>query len=84
MGYRLPLDSLPWASPEAREQVIERDPFAPRPELRRGERVERTRPREQGGPFGIGDVFGSRRSQAFQPAPDHRPAGRARRRRALT
>ncbi|HVJ20815.1 MAG TPA: transglutaminase family protein [Polyangiaceae bacterium] len=47
MGYRLPLDSLPWASQEERGQVIERDPFAPRPELRRGERVvQRPRARE--------------------------------------
>lgn len=30
MGFRLPLDSLPWAPPEQRDTVIERDPFAPR------------------------------------------------------
>ena len=30
MGYRLPLDSLPWAAPEDRPWLEERDPFAPR------------------------------------------------------
>jgi uncharacterized protein (DUF2126 family) len=30
MGYRLPLDSLPWEEPEARDQVLPVDPFAPR------------------------------------------------------
>jgi len=30
MGYRLPLDSLPWEAPESRVMVIEQDPFAPR------------------------------------------------------
>ncbi len=29
IGYRLPLDSLPWADPEAIEHEIEPDPFAP-------------------------------------------------------
>jgi uncharacterized protein (DUF2126 family)/transglutaminase-like putative cysteine protease len=33
MGFRLPLDSLPWEAPEARDQLIERDPFAPRAPL---------------------------------------------------
>ena len=30
MGFRLPLDSLPWAAPADREPFIELDPFAPR------------------------------------------------------
>jgi uncharacterized protein (DUF2126 family)/transglutaminase-like putative cysteine protease len=30
MGYRLPLDSLPWEDPSARQFMEERDPFAPR------------------------------------------------------
>jgi uncharacterized protein (DUF2126 family) len=34
IGYRLPLDSLPWASEEAIETEPERDPFAPREPLR--------------------------------------------------
>ncbi len=29
MGYRLPLDSLPWAVPGERQDLIEQDPFAP-------------------------------------------------------
>jgi len=33
MGYRLPLDSLPWVSEADAAQVLERDPFAPRPAL---------------------------------------------------
>jgi uncharacterized protein (DUF2126 family) len=39
MGYRLPLDSLPWVAPEDYPYLMERDPFAPRAPLpRRGER----------------------------------------------
>jgi len=30
MGWRLPLDSLPWAAPTERWHMIEQDPFAPR------------------------------------------------------
>ncbi len=33
MGYRLPLDTLPWEPEEARDQVIGTDPFAPRSAL---------------------------------------------------
>ncbi|MFC4522681.1 DUF2126 domain-containing protein [Cupriavidus pinatubonensis] len=33
MGYRLPLDSLPWASEADRVQQFEQDPFAPRAAL---------------------------------------------------
>ena len=33
MGFRLPLDSLPWASPEDRPAFNELDPFAPRDRL---------------------------------------------------
>ncbi|MFT3922484.1 MAG: transglutaminase family protein [Myxococcales bacterium] len=33
MGYRLPLDSLPWTAPEDRNGFFPRDPFAPRPQL---------------------------------------------------
>jgi uncharacterized protein (DUF2126 family)/transglutaminase-like putative cysteine protease len=35
MGYRLPLDSIPWEAQGARQVVIERDPFAPRDPLPR-------------------------------------------------
>jgi len=34
MGWRLPLDSLPWAAPTERPQLIEQDPFAPRSALK--------------------------------------------------
>jgi uncharacterized protein (DUF2126 family)/transglutaminase-like putative cysteine protease len=33
MGYRLPLDSLPWSAPADRNAVIERDPLEDRPSL---------------------------------------------------
>lgn len=33
MGYRLPLDSLPWATAGDRQPLLEADPFAPRPAL---------------------------------------------------
>ncbi|MGK2913765.1 MAG: DUF2126 domain-containing protein [Porticoccaceae bacterium] len=33
MGFRLPLDSLPWVAEEEREEAPERDPFAPREPL---------------------------------------------------
>ncbi|MFM8864215.1 MAG: transglutaminase family protein, partial [Limnohabitans sp.] len=33
MGYRLPLDSLPWAAPGDRPAAVEVDPFAPRAPL---------------------------------------------------
>jgi uncharacterized protein (DUF2126 family)/transglutaminase-like putative cysteine protease len=36
MGYRLPLDSLPWEVPGERQEIHERDPFAPRSPLRSG------------------------------------------------
>jgi uncharacterized protein (DUF2126 family)/transglutaminase-like putative cysteine protease len=34
MGYRLPLDSLPWVPIEARDLELEQSPFAPRPVLK--------------------------------------------------
>ncbi len=34
MGWRLPLDSLPWVAPTERPQLIEQDPFAPRSALK--------------------------------------------------
>ena len=33
MGFRLPLDSLPWADPRTRRRSVELDPFAPRAPL---------------------------------------------------
>ena len=45
MGYRLPLDSLPWAAPEDLDPLVELDPFAPRAPLppRRPDRSRRQR-----------------------------------------
>jgi uncharacterized protein (DUF2126 family)/transglutaminase-like putative cysteine protease len=43
MGYRLPLDSLPWASPADTEAFYERDPFAPRDPLPTREALARSR-----------------------------------------
>ena len=43
MGYRLPLDSLPWAAAGDRPQTIEQDPFAPRAPLPRGAPVRAQR-----------------------------------------
>ena len=40
MGYRLPLDSLPWEDPAARQFLGERDPFADRPQLESNGRRE--------------------------------------------
>ena len=49
MGYRLPLESLPWAKPEDRQEPWERDPLAPRAALpasavlvQRAQRAQRT------------------------------------------
>jgi uncharacterized protein (DUF2126 family) len=33
IGYRLPLDSLPWSEPDDLEEIFEADPFAPREPL---------------------------------------------------
>jgi len=39
MGYRLPLDSLPWVAPADYPRLHERDPFAPRPRLPEHDRI---------------------------------------------
>ena len=47
MGFRLPLDSLAWEDPAARQFVTERDPFAPRgvlPQFQASGRVHPGRP----------------------------------------
>ena len=44
MGYRLPLDSLPWVSETDYPYQIDRDPFAPRPELPSYARLARQYP----------------------------------------
>ena len=42
MGWRLPLDSLPWSAPTDRHVLIEQDPYAPRPDLSSFARLNRT------------------------------------------
>jgi uncharacterized protein (DUF2126 family)/transglutaminase-like putative cysteine protease len=49
MGYRLPLDSLPWEVPLERDDVRERDPLAPRPPLPRRREPELQRKSHQNG-----------------------------------
>jgi len=41
IGYRLPLDSLPWVAPEDYPQIFESDPFADRPPLERQQSIVR-------------------------------------------
>ena len=60
MGFRLPLDSLPWSSPEDIEPFIEVDPFAPREPLVSREALAKQRrvvvpPSEGVGPDDFGD-----------------------------
>lgn len=52
MGLRLPLDTLPWAEPEAIEPVVEEDPFAPREPL--VSRIDRERQRRLATPAADG------------------------------
>ncbi len=57
MGLRLPLDSLPWSAEGDRDEVYERDPFAPRSALPLGSRRDRR------------DADRSRRGRAVDAAP---------------
>lgn len=47
MGFRLPVDSLPWVEPRKRELFTEPDPFAPKKELKHPLKVELQRVRDQ-------------------------------------
>ena len=63
MGFRLPLDSLPWSGPEDIDPFIEADPFAPRePLVSRDELAKQRRvvvpPAGDGPGAGGGDEFG--------------------------
>jgi uncharacterized protein (DUF2126 family)/transglutaminase-like putative cysteine protease len=61
MGFRLPLDSLPWIPADQREPFYEPDPFDPRGPLRepmRWRRREGRRPGEAGGAGGPGEPYG--------------------------
>jgi uncharacterized protein (DUF2126 family)/transglutaminase-like putative cysteine protease len=67
IGFRLPLESLPWADPETLAQDAERprDPFAPAPPLRSAQRIREAAAR------------GAQGSEAFRPVPQALPvAGR--------
>ena len=46
MGFRLPLDSLPWATAEERAAEPERDPFAPREAMPSRAILSQTRPQD--------------------------------------
>jgi len=48
LGYRMPLDSLPWAAPEDVDAIYEIDPFAPRDALTQRQRAIPVEARETG------------------------------------
>jgi uncharacterized protein (DUF2126 family)/transglutaminase-like putative cysteine protease len=50
MGFRLPLDSLPWMAPEDVPKIVERDPLEARPELDASAAAERGEDGEPGEP----------------------------------
>ena len=58
LGYRLPLDSLPWAKAEDKPDVIDQDPFAPRAPLPSAaalrEQMHAYDPHHAGGGFAAG------------------------------
>jgi len=66
MGYRLPLDSLPWVSKGEFPYLIEQDPFAPRDELPSAARL-RTQyaPHAAGGGFAEGGVVAVQHPEAL-------------------
>lgn len=65
MGYRLPLDSLPWASRGDYPYLVERDPFAPRDALPDADAL---RARHVGGGFGAPRDPGAAARDADAPA----------------
>lgn len=73
MGYRLPLDSLPWASAGDQPLFIEQDPFAPREPLPAGSRLRaQIAPHTTGGGFAEG---GTVSLQATPLSPDAAASG---------
>jgi uncharacterized protein (DUF2126 family)/transglutaminase-like putative cysteine protease len=62
MGYRLPLDALPWVSKERRPELYEPDPFAPRAPL--------PPPSETSGGRGLGPGFQEQRARPPGEASD--------------
>jgi uncharacterized protein (DUF2126 family) len=69
MGYRLPLDSLPWVSRADYPYVIEQDPFAPRGPLPLHADIRaQFAPRSSGGGFAEGGAVGLQ--AGFEGPPD--------------
>ncbi len=52
IGFRLPLESLPWVEPESIEYEVEPDPFAPRPPFRSAHAIRAALHRPAGAPVG--------------------------------
>jgi uncharacterized protein (DUF2126 family)/transglutaminase-like putative cysteine protease len=52
IGFRLPLDSLPWVEPDSIEYEPEPDPFAPRPPFRSAQAIRAAVDRSTGGRAG--------------------------------
>ena len=48
LGYRLPLDSLPWAAEDDRDQLYQVDPMADRPDLPRRRQLRQSAPARLG------------------------------------
>ena len=72
MGYRLPLDSLPWVAPGDYPYHIEQDPAAPRDPLPEGTALrQQYAPHQMGGGFAEGGVV------SLQSSPYPAPADRA-------
>ncbi|MEN9844751.1 MAG: hypothetical protein RLZZ612_2580 [Pseudomonadota bacterium] len=68
MGYRLPLDSLPWVSPTDYPYHIEQDPHAPRDPLPEGTALKaQYAPHQIGGGFAEGGTV-SLQASPYQPA----------------
>ena len=87
MGYRLPLDSLPWAAPADADLIAEPDPMAPHPPLppldafRRAPVLRRQSAASRRAPTATATHAARpggarwRPISAASPAPAHRPAG---------
>jgi uncharacterized protein (DUF2126 family) len=69
MGYRLPLDSLPWVAAGDREVLIGPDPFEARPPLRLADRAAHPQPSRPGAAPAITDW---RHAQTLEPSDGER------------
>ncbi len=91
MGYRLPLDSLPWVGRRRLSRTLrERDPFAPRPPLPPRRDCDRPRPRRRSridvagaAPATPAPAIAPGAVRVGAPGRAHRAVRRAARRRAL-